>query len=68
MVLSKTGGLLLRLIVEANICIFKDDLYFILHDRHNIKTSYLNNIIDNKHLSQIQISNLSNIWIRNAKK
>lgn len=42
---QKTGGLLLRLIYESNVCNFNDKLGYIPLDRHDIEISYLNNII-----------------------
>lgn len=65
---QKTGGLLLRLIYEANICDFDDDLPSIPLDRHDIEISYLNNIIESKKLNSEQISILSDSYINNGKK
>ena len=64
---QKTGGLLLRSIVDAKICNF-DALDFIPLDRHDIEISYLNNIVSTKKLSSKEINNLSTVWIENAKK
>ncbi len=65
---QKTGGLLLRLIYEANICDFDDDLPSIPLDRHDIEISYLNNIIESKNLTPKQIDLLSDSYINNGKK
>jgi len=65
---QKTGGLLLRLIVEANICSFDDDISFIPMDRHDIEISYLNGVINTDKLTQSHITELSNLWIASGKK
>lgn len=59
---QKTGGLLLRLIYESNICNFNDELEDIPMDRHDLEISYLNGVIDNKKLSQKEIKELGSIW------
>lgn len=64
---QKTGGLLLRTIVDSRICNF-EDLDFIPLDRHDIEISYLNNIVSTKKLSSKEINNLSTAWIESAKK
>lgn len=64
---QKTGGLLLRLITEANICPFAD-LLFIPIDRHDTEISYLNGVIDSKNLSSSQIRALSDAWINAGRK
>lgn len=61
---QKTGGLLLRLIYESNICDFSDDISTIPLDRHDIEISYLNKIINTKTLTSKQISELSNAYIK----
>ena len=48
---QKTGGLLLRLIYESNICILNDGMQAIPLDRHDIEISYLNGISKNKELT-----------------
>lgn len=65
---QKTGGLLLRLIYESCVCNFNDKLGYIPLDRHDIKISYLNNIIDSKKLSNQQIEELSTIYIKSGEK
>lgn len=64
---QKTGGLLLRLISDSNICNFKEDITTIPLDRHDIEISYLNNIIDNEKINQKEIKILSDIWIEAGK-
>ncbi len=65
---QKTGGLLLRLIYESNLCKFSDDISTIPLDRHDIEISYLNKIINTKKLTSKQISELSNAYINYSNK
>lgn len=65
---QKTGGLLLRLIYESNVCSFNDKLEYIPLDRHDIEISYLNNIIDSRKLNNIQIEELSYSYIKSGEK
>jgi len=65
---QKTGGLLLRLIYESNICNFNDKLGYIPLDRHDIEISYLNNAIDNIKLNNNQIEELSSLYIKSGEK
>lgn len=60
---QKTGGLLLRLIYESDICDYKDSLPIIPLDRHDIEISYLCGIIDKKKLNNKEIYELSKLWI-----
>lgn len=64
---QKTGGLLLRLIYEANICSFANELEDIPIDRHDVEISYLNKIVDKKNLSNDDLKELGTIWIKAAK-
>lgn len=64
---QKTGGLLLRLITDSNICNFNEDITTIPLDRHDIEISYLNNVIDNKKVNSKEIKMLSDIWIEAGK-
>ena len=61
---QKTGGLLLRLIYESNVCEFSDDISSIPLDRHDIEISYLNGIINTKNLSASHIEKLSKAYVR----
>lgn len=61
---QKTGGLLIRLIVEANIISSESDLNFIPIDRHDIEISYLNGIVERDNLNEQQIRSLSDTLIR----
>lgn len=65
---QKTGGLLLRLIYESNICNFSDDISTIPLDRHDIEISYLNEIINTKTLTSKQIKELSDAYIKYSNK
>ena len=65
---QKTGGLLLRLIYESNICILDDGIQAIPLDRHDIEISYLNGIIKNKELTAKQIAELSTAYISASDK
>lgn len=64
---QKTGGLLIRLIVEAKIINDNKDLNFIPIDRHDIEVSYLNKIISKNNLSDDEIRKLSDILIESGK-
>lgn len=65
---QKTGGLLLRLIYESNVCKFNDKLGYIPLDRHDIEISYLNSIIDSRKLNNSQIEELSSLYIKSGEK
>ncbi len=65
---QKTGGLLLRLIYESNVCNFNDKLSYIPLDRHDFEISYLNNIIDSRKLNNKQIEELSSLYIKSGDK
>jgi len=65
---QKTGGLLLRLIYESDVCSFNDKLGYIPLDRHDIEISYLNNIIDSQKLNNSQIEELSSLYIQSGDK
>lgn len=64
---QKTGGLLLRLIYESNICDFVDEMNTIPLDRHDIEITYLTDIIQIKKLNETQILKLSNEYIKCAR-
>lgn len=65
---QKTGGLLLRLIFESNICKFKDTISFIPLDRHDIEISYLNGVISSTKLTNKELDMLSSLWIESGKE
>lgn len=65
---QKTGGLLLRLIVESGICNFDDEIGMIPIDCHDREISYRNGIIDKEKLSPHELKELGAIWIQAAYK
>lgn len=65
---QKTGGLLLRLIYESNICKFFDDIFIIPIDRHDLEISYLNGVVDTIKLNSKQIRDLSLAYVKTANK
>ena len=65
---QKTGGLLLRLIYESNICVLDDGIQAIALDRHDLEISYLNGIIKHKELTTKQIAELSSAFINASNK
>lgn len=65
---QKTGGLLIRIISDSNICNFKEKVKSIPIDRHDIEISYLTNIINVNSLSNSEISKLSDSYINVGKE
>lgn len=65
---QKTGGLLIRLIVEAKIINDDKDLNFIPIDRHDMEISYLNKITQKRELNEEEIRKLSDILIKSGKQ
>ncbi|MGN0974255.1 MAG: hypothetical protein ACI4OT_05875 [Bacilli bacterium] len=65
---QKTGGLLIRIISDSNICNFKEKVNSIPIDRHDIEISYLTNIINVNSLSNSEISKLSDSYINVGKE
>ena len=63
---QKTGGLLIRLIYEANICNITDNLENIPIDCHDIEISYLNGVINKKDLNKTNINKLGKLWVEVA--
>lgn len=64
---QKTGGLLLRLIYEADVCSFNGEIEDIPIDRHDVEISYLNGIVNKKDLKERELKELGTIWINAAK-
>lgn len=60
---QKTGGLLLRIISEANICKLDNNISSIPIDTHDIEISYLNGIISSQKLNSKEIAELSKTYI-----
>lgn len=65
---QKTGGLLIRVISDSNICNFKEKVNSIPIDRHDIEISYLTNIINENSLSNSEIIKLSDSYIKVGKE
>lgn len=65
---QKTGGLLVRIICDSQVCDFQENIKSIPIDRHDIEISYLTNIIKNQKLSGSEIINLSNVYVDIANK
>ena len=61
---QKTGGLLIRLIVDSKIINCEQDLNFIPIDRHDIEISYLNDIASKSNLNEQEIRELSDLLIK----
>lgn len=61
---QKTGGLLIRIIVDSNICNFNEKVEFIPIDRHDMEISYLTGIIDSEKLNHKEIKLLSNAYVK----
>lgn len=65
---QKTGGLLIRIICDAGVCNFKDDVQSIPIDRHDMEISYLTGVIHDKKLGSKDIERLSQIYVKIAKE
>lgn len=65
---QKTGGLLIRIISDSNVCNFKDNIESIPIDRHDVEISYLTNIIDSPKISDKDIKILSDTYVRCGKE
>jgi len=65
---QKTGGLLIRLLFEANVCGFSCDVKSIPLDRHDIKICYMCKIINKEKLSEKEIALLSSSLIKIGRR
>lgn len=65
---QKTGGLLARIITDSNICNFDEMVESIPIDRHDIEISYLTGIINSKNISENEIKDLSNSYVKIGNK
>ena len=65
---QKTGGLLIRIIVDSRICNFEEEIDSIPIDRHDIEISYFVNIIDSKTITSSDIQNLSDAYVNVGKE
>lgn len=64
---QKTGGLLMRIICDTQICNFKENIKSIPIDRHDIEISYLTGIINSVAISNKEIIELSDTYVRVGK-
>lgn len=65
---QKTGGLLIRIIRESNICSFKENIKTIPIDRHDREISYFTRIISSQKLRIKDIEALSNAFVEIGNK
>ncbi len=65
---QKTGGLLVRIICDSQICNFKGNIENIPIDRHDIEISYLTGIINNEKINEKEIKRLSDTYVRVGNK
>lgn len=65
---QKTGGLLVRIICDSEICNFKQNTLSIPIDRHDIEISYLTGIIDKEKISEKNIKVLSDTYVKIGKE
>lgn len=61
---QKTGGLLARIITDSKICNFNENVESIPIDRHDIEISYLTGIINLKNITNKDINELSNCYVK----
>lgn len=60
---QKTGGLLIRIICEAKICNFVENVKSIPIDRHDIEISYFTGVIPKKNIGNKEIKQLSDAYV-----
>ncbi len=65
---QKTGGLLIRIISDAEVCNFKESVGSIPIDRHDIEISYLVGIVNSLKLKDKDIEKLSNLYVKSGKE
>lgn len=65
---QKTGGLLIRIICDAKVCNFKENVDSIPIDRHDIEISYLTGVINDKKMKGKDIKKLSNAYVKISKE
>ncbi len=61
---QKTGGLLIRVISDSKVCNFNESIESIPIDRHDIEISYLTGIINQQKISDKNIKELSDTYVR----
>lgn len=64
---QKTGGLLMRIICDSQICSFHENIKSIPIDRHDIEISYLTGIINVDNISNNEIIELSDTYVNVGK-
>lgn len=65
---QKTGGLLARIITDSNVCNFDEMVESIPIDRHDIEISYLTGVINSKNISENEIKDLSNSYVKTGNE
>lgn len=65
---QKTGGLLTRIICDSKICNFKESIKSIPIDRHDIEISYLTGIVNTVNITNKEIVELSDTYVKVGKK
>lgn len=65
---QKTGGLLTRIICDAKVCNFSENIKSIPIDRHDIEISYLTGIINEYNISNSEIVELSDVYVKTGKE
>lgn len=64
----KTGGLLLKIICDSNLCSFKENIKSIPIDRHDIEISYLTGVILDKNIKDKETKKLSDAYVKIGKE
>lgn len=65
---QKTGGLLVRIICDSQICNFKGNIESIPIDRHDVEISYLTGIINSEKISEKDVKRLSDNYVKIGKE
>lgn len=65
---QKTGGLLVRIICDSEICNFQENISSIPIDRHDVEISYLTGIINVSDISNNEIVKLSDTYVSVGKE
>lgn len=65
---QKTGGLLIRIICDTEVCNFNGNVESIPIDRHDIEISYLTGVLYDKNIKNKDIKKLSDIYVKTGKE
>ncbi len=65
---QKTGGLLVRIISDSQICNFMENIESIPIDRHDVEVSYSTGIINSEKISEKDIKKLSDAYVKIGKE